>query len=224
MGTHLLALSSPVNTEHEYIQAPTIPAVHDDAGLLDRYLFDGDTDALVTLYDKHNRRLYMYCLKLLGAQEAAEDLVQEVWERVARLRARPQHVLNPTGFLLRIARNLCLNQIKARKRLTPLDDLNEGAHPAFVPHEPSELADIAIQALDSLPHDYNEVLVLNLYAGYRLDEIATMLEKSADAIRKRASRARILLRERVIELIRERGDDPNIVLSRIALDDQETGR
>lgn len=205
MSQYLLTLTSPMVSAQEE-DAPRSAAGNADTLLLDRY-FAGDTAALVELYDRHNHRLYIYCLKLLGSQEQAEDLTQEVWERIARLRSKPQHILNPVGFLLRIARNLCFNQLKARKRYTPLDTLNDSAHPSCSTHEPSELEDLVVTALAEIPPDYREVLVLNLYCGYRLDEIAVMLGKSPDAIRKRASRARIQLRNLVMAAIEARGTD-----------------
>jgi len=207
MSQYLLTLTSPIASEQEGEVAARSAVRNDDALLLERF-FAGENGALVELYDRHNHRLYVYCLKLLGSQEQAEDLTQEVWERVARLRSKPQEkILNPVGFLLRIARNLCFNQLKARKRFTPLDTLQDSAHPSCSAYEPSEMEDLVVSALAEIPPDYREVLVLNLYCGYRLDEIAVMLGKSADAIRKRASRARIQLRNLVMAMIEERGGD-----------------
>jgi RNA polymerase sigma-70 factor (ECF subfamily) len=204
MSQYLLALESPLERHEE--RSPQALAASDDTALLNRY-FAGENAALVELYDRHNHRLYLYCLKLLGSTEQAEDLTQELWEKVARLRSRPQHVLNPGGFLLTIARNLCFNQLKARKRFSPLDSLNEAVHPSYEMRELTELEDIVVAALERLQEDYREVLILNLYSGYRLDEIATMLGKSPDAIRKRASRARLQLRTMVMEMIEQRGGD-----------------
>jgi RNA polymerase sigma-70 factor (ECF subfamily) len=200
MSQYLLTLSSPIASEQEGEMIARSSVKNDDALLLERF-FAGDNAALVELYDRHNHRLYVYCLKLLGSTEQAEDLTQEVWERVARLRSKPQQILNPVGFLLRIARNLCFNQLKARKRFSPLDTLQDSAMPSYSAHEPSDMEDLVVSALAEIPPDYREVLVLNLYCGYRLDEIAVMLGKSADAIRKRASRARIQLRNLVMSKI-----------------------
>ncbi len=209
MSQYLLTLSSPRASEQEGEMIARPSATNDDTFLLERF-FAGDNGALVTLYDRHNHRLYVYCLKLLGSAEQAEDLTQEVWERVARLRSKPQQILNPVGFLLRIARNLCFNQLKARKRFSPLDTLQESALPSYSAPEPSDMEDLVVSALAEIPPDYREVLVLNLYCGYRLDEIAVMLGKSADAIRKRASRARIQLRNLVMAKIDGNGIDlPN---------------
>lgn len=206
MSQYLLTLTSPIASEQEEPVVARPMTGGQDTSLLDRF-FAGDTAALVELYDRHNHRLYVYCLKLLGNAEQAEDLTQEVWERMARLRSKPQTILNPVGFLLRIARNLCFNQLKARKRFSPLDTLSDTGQIPCATHEPSDMEDLVVSALAEIPPDHREVLVLSLYCGYRLDEIAAMLGKSADAIRKRASRARIQLRNQVMAMIEERGDD-----------------
>jgi RNA polymerase sigma-70 factor (ECF subfamily) len=200
MSQYLAALSSPIEAEHQRELAARAKNASDDSLLLDRF-FAGENSALVELYDRHNQRLYVYCLKLVGSPEQAEDLTQELWERVARLRSKPQKIVNPTGFFLTIARNLCFNHLKARKRFSPLDDQPESLEHAHVTQEQSEMEELVVAALAEIPDDYREVLVLNLYCGYRLEEIATMLNKTPDAIRKRASRARMQLRTIVMNMI-----------------------
>ncbi|MEO5931581.1 MAG: RNA polymerase sigma factor [Candidatus Kapaibacterium sp.] len=198
-----MALSSPIDSERENDLARS-KSPNDDTILLERF-FAGENAALVELYDRHNHRLYIYCLKLLGSPEQAEDLTQEVWERIARLRSKPQTIHNPIGFLLTIARNLCFNHLKSRKRFSPIDDVDEvetRLASTQTSRELSDLEELVVAALAEIPPDYREVLVLNLYCGYRLEEIATMLGKSADAIRKRASRARMQLRTIVMERIK----------------------
>jgi len=197
MSQYLAALPSTIDADHERQRATS---ASNDSLLLDRF-FAGENGALVELYDRHNQRLYLYCLKLIGSPEQAEDLTQELWERVARLRSRPQKIVNPMGFFLTIARNLCFNHLKARKRFSPLDHQTEALETARTAEQPSEMEELVVTALAEIPPDYREVLVLNLYCGYRLEEIATMLGKSPDAIRKRASRARMHLREIVMTMI-----------------------
>src|SRR4051794_7272883 len=78
--------------------AESAPAVEDrDALLFERHL-DGDDSAFVELFNRHNHRLFVYCLKLVGSSEAAEDLTQELWEKVIRLRfSENAPVHNPGG-------------------------------------------------------------------------------------------------------------------------------
>lgn len=173
----------------------------DDAAVMNRFLA-GDDAAFAELFDRHNHRLYVYSLKLLGDPNQAEDLTQELWERVIRLRQQPQDVRTPIAFFLRIARNLCLNQIKSRRPVTSLSSLPESAHPADgTIQERSEMEEAVHRALAKLPFEYREVLVLNAYCGYRYEEIAVMLGKSSASIWMRASRARAQLRKGVMAIV-----------------------
>jgi RNA polymerase sigma-70 factor (ECF subfamily) len=169
-----------------------------DASLLERFQA-GDNAAFADLFDRHNNRLFVYCLKMVGSREQARDLTQELWERVIRLRASGQRIINPLGFFLTIARNLSLNHLKARRDHASLASLPESAHPVEALHQRSELEELILAALDLLPFDQREVLVLNIYCGYTMEEIAAMLGKSPDAIWKRASRARQRLRRMVTD-------------------------
>ena len=173
---------------------PSATPIHEDAALFERFL-RGEDEAFVALFRRHNRRLFTYAMKILGSREQAEDITQELWERVIQLRSAPQQVHNPAGFFVRMARNLCLDHLKRGRRTVPLDDETESAHLETAAEELTELEEIAVAALDRLPFESREVLVLNLYCGYRFDEIATMLGKSPDAVWARASRARAQLRK-----------------------------
>ncbi|MCE7934153.1 MAG: RNA polymerase sigma factor [Chlorobi bacterium CHB2] len=195
MSQLAIAIPSPANARAER----TAPAVGRDALLLSRHL-EGDDAAFVELFNRHNNRLFAYCLKMVGRSETAEDLTQELWEKVIRLRQQPKKIDNPIGFFLTMARNLSLNHLKASARTSRFEDLPESAHPAVDDlRERSEMEEIVVAALAALPMDYREVLILNMYSGYGLDEIAVMLGKSSQAIWKRASRAREKLRAEVMK-------------------------
>ncbi|MBK8911418.1 MAG: RNA polymerase sigma factor [Chlorobi bacterium] len=195
MSQLAIAIPSPANARTER----TAPAVGRDALLLSRHL-EGDDAAFVELFNRHNNRLFAYCLKMVGRSETAEDLTQELWEKVIHLRQQPKKIDNPIGFFLTMARNLSLNHLKASARTSRFEDLPESAHPAVDDlRERSEMEEIVVAALAALPMDYREVLILNMYSGYGLDEIAVMLGKSSQAIWKRASRAREKLRAEVMK-------------------------
>lgn len=167
--------------------------LNEDALLLERFI-EGDDEPFVELFDRHNRRLYLYALKILGDGAQAEDITQEIWERVIKLRERPQKIANPAAFLATIARNLCFNRLKMQKRRLILNAFAIGPDVVDSPHEPSDLEALVAACVGKLPLEYREVLVLNVYCDYGYDEIASMLGKSVTAIRMRASRARGQLR------------------------------
>jgi RNA polymerase sigma-70 factor, ECF subfamily len=162
----------------------------EDAALFARFVA-GDDDALVTFFDRHNHRIFLYCLHLVRTRERAEDHAQEMWERVIRMRdERRLTAANPLGLAVTIARNLCLDALRRDRGEIALEDIPESAHPIERIPELGHLEELVIQALEHLPLDQREVLVLSAYSGYRYDEIAEILGEPYGAIRTRAWRAR----------------------------------
>ena len=166
---------------------------------------DGDNRAFEVIYAEHNRRLFAYCLKLVKDRATAEDLVQETWVRTIGLRTRKgDKIGNLYGMIYRIARNLSLDHLKSYRQTNRvlLED-GERQMPTSVIPEPTEQEELVLRALDKLPFDYREVILLHTYSGYAYEEIAEMLGKSAEAIWTRASRARKRLRSLVAEEMRQ---------------------
>lgn len=178
-------------------EVPHAVDMSEEAALFRDFLA-GDDVAAIKVFRAYHRRLFVYCAKVLGSHEQAEDVVGEVWERIVKLRREPPEVHSPIGFLLKVARNLCLNHIRARRDHVSLTAVDESEHPVTAPETRSEMEDRLVAALDTLPFETREILVLNAYCGYRFDEIATMLDKSPEAVWARASRARAQLRRMVL--------------------------
>ncbi len=158
---------------------------------------EGDDRAFEMIFAEHNPRLFAYCIKMVKDRSVAEDLAQETWVRTIGLRTRERgSVENLYGMIYRIARNLSLDHLKSyrERNRTTTEDLG-AAHPVTSQKERSAEEEIVLRALDELPFDYRETILLHTYSGYSYEEIAQMLEKTPDAIWARASRARKRLRE-----------------------------
>lgn len=163
---------------------------------------NGDDNAAMYFFRSYNRKIFLYCAKLVNNTHVAEDITQEVWERIIKLRNQSHpEIANPGGFMFTIARNLCLNHIKLRKHTIPIDAISE----IDIPHEfqpgSTDMEELVNSSLDSLKFEDKELLVLNMFCGYRFDEIAEMTGMSPNAIWTRASRARAQLREKVRKMI-----------------------
>lgn len=165
------------------------PAGVDDATLFARFMA-GEQKALMDLFDRHHHRIYIYCLKIVGSHEVAQDLAQEMWEQVIRYCATQREIKSPIALMLTIARNLCFNHLKIRNRYSSLNDLPESDHPPVVTHELSQMEELVVLSLPKLPLNQQEVLVLHDYCGYSFDDIARMLGEGSGSLRMRASRAR----------------------------------
>jgi RNA polymerase sigma-70 factor, ECF subfamily len=167
----------------------------------------GDNAAFAELYREANPRLSAYCHKLNPGH--AEDLMQELWERVIAMRNSHSSargggwgVVSPLAFLFRMLQNLAIDEHRRRKNEISLEDeVMDGTSrlPLTEFEEATEIECIILEALEKLPPGDREVLVLNIYSGYNYGEIAEMLGASTEAIWQRASRARSKLRAIVIE-------------------------
>jgi RNA polymerase sigma-70 factor, ECF subfamily len=97
----------------------------------------GDRQALQTVYRLTSAKLFAVCLRILGERGEAEDALQEVYMAVWRRAASFDAALaSPMTWLIAIARNRAIDQLRARRPnrvmepLVAAADLPDGAPPA----------------------------------------------------------------------------------------------
>ena len=150
--------------------------------------------ALSTLYKRHSPRIYSYCRKILGDIQATDDIFQETFVRFYEMGVSGQEIQNVQGYLLKISRNLCLNE-KAKKYNTSTISIEHFEFPSLdTPYEQKELSRLISTALEMLPEDYREVLILREMYGYSYNEIADIVETSMPIVRTRIYRAKQKIR------------------------------
>ncbi len=185
-----MTVLTPMQTHH------TPEATTTDEELLARYM-RGDDVGFSELYRRHNQRLFNYCAKMLADDAAAEDIVQLVWERLLRACRDGEAIIRPLGFLVRAARNASLDWMKHEKFRVGIDGLKESSHPRSHQPELTHEEALVIAALEALPVETKEVMVLHYYSGYSFEEIAEIFGKKPNAIWTQASRARAQLKKKV---------------------------
>jgi RNA polymerase sigma-70 factor, ECF subfamily len=147
---------------------------------------------------------------ILGTEHDAQDVVQEAfaraWKGFPKFRGE-----NPRAWLLTIVRNTAYTWIKKHasdeERLVPFD---EKSFSVAIETAPSELGldkrnQQLRQALNRLPAEFREVLVLFEIEGWSYKAMATTLEVPLGTVMSRLSRARRRLREEITQL-----QDPEI--------------
>jgi len=172
-----------------------------------RQVRGGRTAALATLFERHHARLYRYCLRMTGNRAAAEDLVQDVFMKMLKYKATFKDDSEFVPWMFGIGRNACL----AHFRRTANDHASEAdVDSATHPDESADSSqydgqdELVRRALQQLPADRREVLVLSRYEYKTYDEIAKTLECSVGAVKVRAHRAMKQLREIYLDLAGER--------------------
>ncbi len=150
--------------------------------------------AFAELYARHSSRVWLYCLKIMGDRQSAEDMFQGTFLRFLQSVNAEREMTNLPGFLLRIARNLCLNaKQKMRPIAAPLEELELSVEEN--PVEARELERLVATALDLLPEEYREAFVLQAYNGMSYKEIADMIDRPVSTVRNRVVRAKKKMRE-----------------------------
>ena len=170
---------------------------YDTAQLTDEDLMgqfqEGNEKAFVELYDRYNRRLYGYCVKMLNDKVLAEDLFQEIFIRVSRKRDHFRGG-NFSGWLFAIARNQCLNALRDNVTHTSLDDVS-GMLTAPDLELYDETSELLKEAIEKLPDEMNEALMLRVYSGFSYQEIAEITGAKLATVKVRIHRAKIRLHD-----------------------------
>jgi len=157
-----------------------------------------DELALANRFDRERPRLRAVAYRILGSLSDADDAVQETWLRLQR--GGGGEIDNLAGWLTTVVARICLNMLRARSTRVeqPLD--------MFVP-EPlvspatgddpeyeallSDAVGMALQVvLDTLAPAERVAFVLHDMFAVPFDEIASLLDRSPQAARQLASRAR----------------------------------
>jgi RNA polymerase sigma factor (sigma-70 family) len=154
-----------------------------------------ENDRLATQFEAHRARLRGVAHRMLGSTAEADDAVQEAWVRLSRSGA--EDVENLGAWLTTVVSRVCLNMLRSRqtRREDPWDDAGAG-EPAGVaePEDDAVLADSVglalLVVLDTLNPAERLAFVLHDMFGLPFDEIAPMVDKTPEATRQLASRAR----------------------------------
>jgi RNA polymerase sigma-70 factor (ECF subfamily) len=149
---------------------------------------EGDVDALRLLYLLYADNVYGYVLAIVRDPHDAEDITSEVFSRLPRGLRRYEASAAPfTAWLLRVARNAALDHLRAQ-RSVPRAEIR-AAWSESEPHARERLADLR-SALEALPDDQRQVMLLRLIAGLTPGEVADQLGRSVDAVHALQHRAR----------------------------------
>jgi RNA polymerase sigma-70 factor (ECF subfamily) len=141
---------------------------------------EGDGDALRFLYVRFADNIYGYICSIVRDEHEAEDLTQQVFIKLPTILHKYQEREVPfSAWILRVARNLAVDHLRSR-RSVPCEEIrsvdeafDDGAH---------ERSRCLQHALNQLPDDQREVLIMRHIMGMSPGEIAESLGKSEGSI------------------------------------------
>lgn len=163
----------------------------------------------------HLDLLYRVALRLSGNPASAEDLVQDTVLKALRAWGQFREGTNARGWLLTILRNTFINDYRRRRREPAQVDI-EVANPAdfLVDRTGSDpegeffqvlVDDRIVAAIDALPEEFREVVVLSDVEGLGYAQIAEMLGVPVGTVKSRLFRGRRQLQAALLDYAVEAG-------------------
>ena len=156
----------------------------------------GDVDAFCALYTAYQQKLFHYAYYKLGNVQDAEDVVQDVFEKLLRYEGRFESEEHLKAWLLRVAINRCRDITRAaRQKDTELDE--------NIPAPESGNDGSLLDAVRTLPENYRNAVYLHYYEGYTAAEVGRMLGAPTNTVLSWLRRARAQLHTMLKEEIED---------------------
>ncbi|MBO5074547.1 MAG: RNA polymerase sigma factor [Bacteroidales bacterium] len=135
--------------------------------------------------------MFRLACSILGRSDEAQDMMQDVAERILRRQESLEDVRNIDSFLARAVRNACIDRIRRRKETTPkIPDVPDEKNP-----DRWNDRQMVHRALSKLPERQRLAVHLKDIEGYSNKELADILETDETNVRTILSRGRKALRE-----------------------------
>jgi RNA polymerase sigma-70 factor (ECF subfamily) len=171
---------------------------------------NGDTASLGLIVDKYKGPLFSYIISVVKDSAAAEDIFQEVFLKIVKNPDCYKEQGNFKSWLFTVGRNKCMDYFRSSssERNISLDDENDeelSLHETLRSGEKepleiiinSENGELIGQALDKLPREQREVIVLRQTMSFK--EIAELLRCPIGTVLARASRGYKKMQEELIK-------------------------
>jgi RNA polymerase sigma-70 factor (ECF subfamily) len=166
----------------------------------------GDGEAFAPLYARHRVRLYRFLLRQLRDPALGDELFQDVWQRVIAARREWTPEASFATWLFRIAHNRLADHWRAQQHRPPAPaDGDERAARIPDPDTPERTLSEFEQrrrlqlALDELPPEQREVVLLRLEQELTLEEIGAITGVGRETVKSRLRYAMDKLRARLPE-------------------------
>jgi RNA polymerase sigma-70 factor (ECF subfamily) len=157
-----------------------------------------DSQALAEIYDRYAEPIYRYLYRYVGDAAQAEDLTSDVFLKLLQVldtAQAPREQLQ--GWLYRVAHNRATDWFRSSGRNVgtfPAEDLAADHDLPSTVLEKRQLQAQLRNALDRLTADQQQVILLRFGEGFKLGEVARLLNKSEGAVK--------LLQHRAVQRLR----------------------
>jgi RNA polymerase sigma-70 factor (ECF subfamily) len=178
----------------------------DPTSELVRQCIDGDPTAFERLVREHMNTVLGLAYNYVGNFSAAEDIAQETFVQAFQSLSSLRDGTLFKVWLLKIARNKCIDAIRRKPNWVSLDqnrelhrEISRQAAPGIESAEPEFGEEELIYAMGSLREDYREIFVMKHINNLSYKEISSLLGMTVSAVGEKLYRVRAMLREKLQE-------------------------
>ena len=164
----------------------------------------GDLDKLGLLFERHKKLLFGYFYKITGDRDVCDDLVQNVFYKILKYRARFRGDGKFTSWMLTIAHHASIDHFQKNKRYSPQNENNEwkiidglNVDEQIIKEEQYRQLKTALNKLNP---EKREILFLSKYQDLRYKEIGEILGCSENNVKIKVFRALQELKQIFIEI------------------------
>ncbi|HEV8248304.1 MAG TPA: RNA polymerase sigma factor [Polyangiaceae bacterium] len=166
----------------------------------------GDRSALEKLLSDIAPSIHRFGLRMCKNADDADDVLQDTLITVTEHLGQFEGRSSLASWVFALARSACIRRRRGLKNRPPDGEEYVSAQADVAPSPEARAADrelsaVLLRALDGLPEDYREVILLRDVEGLSAPEAASVLEISLDALKSRLHRAREALRNSLRPLL-----------------------
>lgn len=177
-------------------------------------ILEGDTGLYGDLVERYQGRLINYLYRLLRNLDEAHDLAQEVFFKIYQALDRFDPQYRFSTWIFRVAQNAAIDHIRKRRlKLVSMhrhDDGEEEGRDWELPASGRgpygnlrnrERGEAIHQAVEELPWEYRELILLRHFGEMSYDEIARLKEMPLGTVKNKLFRGRQMLKEKLVDFL-----------------------
>jgi RNA polymerase sigma-70 factor (ECF subfamily) len=164
-----------------------------------RRCLDGDADSYSVLVDRYKTMVFNVAYRMVGDEDTAKDLAQESFIAAYAGLEHFRFGSKFSSWLYSIALNKCRDHLKLAKDTVSTDEIADVLPDSGTSPEQdaasSQSRDVLQRAIDALPEEHREVLILKHIEELDYEEISAITGDGIAALKVRAHRGREMLRK-----------------------------